>query len=205
MRFAYLHFSDEYYRITLISFFFISSSHFVAHFDGINMVSPFQVCCSGQKSGMNSLMPNFITSCIRWLREGNAFSRLCLFTEGAREEKAPCFIASSDTTPPRPLWSAGPGSSGIPRLTPGSTTSSDRDPYGIRSPVPIHHGIMEFSLNGAELSVNSGNSENLRNHWSMNWVQHKDLLCYLWLCGLVVSFLSLTQEILGSSPTLLIF
>ena len=67
---------------------------------------------------------------------------------------------------------------------------------------------MEFSLNGAELSLNSvksGNLENLRNHWSMNWVQYNDLLCYLWLCGLVVSFLSLTQEILGSSPTLLIF
>ena len=64
---------------------------------------------------------------------------------------------------------------------------------------------MEFSLNGAELSlnwVNSGNSENLRNYWSMNWVHYKDLLCYLCLCGLVVSSLSLTQEILGSSPTL---
>ena len=61
---------------------------------------------------------------------------------------------------------------------------------------------LEFSLNGAELSLNSGNSENLRNHWSMNWVQYKDLLCYLCLCGLVVSSLSLTQEILGSSPTL---
>ena len=46
------------------------------------------------------------------------------------------------------------------------------------------------------------NSENLRNHWSMNWVQYKDLLCYLSVCGLVVSSLSLTQEILGSSPTL---
>ena len=34
---------------------------------------------------------------------------------------------------------------------------------------------------------------------------YKDLLCYLCLCGLVVSSLSLTQEILGSSPTLLIF
>ena len=67
---------------------------------------------------------------------------------------------------------------------------------------------VEFSLNGAELSLNSvksENSENLRNHWTMNLVQYKDLLCYLWLCGLVVSFLSLTQEILGSSPTLLIF
>ena len=69
----------------------------------------------------------------------------------------------------------------------------------------IEYDSLEFSLNGAELSLNSGNSENLRNHWSMNWVQYKDLLCYLCLCGLVVSSLSLTQEILGSSPTLLIF
>ena len=36
-------------------------------------------------------------------------------------------------------------------------------------------------------SVNSGNSENLRNHWSMNWVQYKDLLYYLCLCGLGVT------------------
>ena len=36
----------------------------------------------------------------------------------------------------------------------------------------------------------------------MNWVQYKDLLCFLCLCGLVVSSLSLTQEILASSPTL---
>ena len=39
----------------------------------------------------------------------------------------------------------------------------------------------------------------------MNWVQYKDLLCYLCLCGWVVSSLSLTQEILGSNPTILIF
>ena len=32
----------------------------------------------------------------------------------------------------------------------------------------------------------------------MNWVQYKDLLCYLCLCILVVSSLSFTQEILGS-------
>ena len=56
-------------------------------------------------------------------------------------------------------------------------------------------------------------------HWIM-WIQRiqriwgiteawigfsKDLLCYLCLSGLVVSSLSLTQEILGSNPTLLIF
>ena len=63
---------------------------------------------------------------------------------------------------------------------------------------------MGFSLNGAELSLNSVNSENLRNHRSMNWVQYKDLLCYLCLCGLVASSFSLTQQILGSNPTILI-
>ena len=49
------------------------------------------------------------------------------------------------------------------------------------------------------------NSENLRNHWGMNWVQCKDLLCCLWLCGWVVESLSLTQEILGSNPAIFIF
>ena len=34
--------------------------------------------------------------------------------------------------------------------------------------------IMEFFLNGAELSLNSVNSEKLINHWSMNWAQFKD-------------------------------
>ena len=36
-------------------------------------------------------------------------------------------------------------------------------------------------------------------HRSMNWGQFKDRLCYLCLRGPVVSSLSLTQEILGSS------
>ena len=63
---------------------------------------------------------------------------------------------------------------------------------------------LEFSLNGAKFSlnsVNSGNSENLRNHWGMNWVQNKDLLYCLWLCGWVVESLSLKQEILGSNQS----
>ena len=65
----------------------------------------------------------------------------------------------------------------------------------------LTHKQYLFSLNGAEPSfnsLNSANSQNLRNHGSMNWVQYKDLLCYLCLCGLVVSFLSLTHEVLGS-------
>ena len=56
-------------------------------------------------------------------------------------------------------------------------------------------GILEFSLNGAELSLNSANSENLRNHWNMNWVQFKDPLCYLCLCDAVISSLCLTRDI----------
>ena len=41
----------------------------------------------------------------------------------------------------------------------------------------------------------------------MNWVQYKDLLCYMCLCRSVVSSLSLTQEVLGFNPEifLLIF
>ena len=34
--------------------------------------------------------------------------------------------------------------------------------------------LMEFYLNGTELSLNSGNSGNLKNHWSINWAQFKD-------------------------------
>ena len=69
---------------------------------------------------------------------------------------------------------------------------------------------LKFSLNGAELSLNSlnlGNSKNLRNHWGINWVQYKDLLCYMCLCETVVSSLSLTQVVLGFNPSifLLIF
>ena len=54
-------------------------------------------------------------------------------------------------------------------------------------------------------SVNSGNSENLRNHWGMNWVQYKVLLSCLWLCGWVVESLSLTHEVLGSNPVIFLF
>ena len=72
--------------------------------------------------------------------------------------------------------------------------------FGIREEFTL-----EFSLNGAELSLNSGNSENLRNHWGMNWIQYKDLLCCLCLCGWVVESLSLTHEILGSNPAIFLF
>ena len=47
----------------------------------------------------------------------------------------------------------------------------------------VPYGTLEFSLNGAELSLNSVNSENLKIHSGMNWVQYKDLFCFLWLCG----------------------
>ena len=60
-------------------------------------------------------------------------------------------------------------------------------------------GICEthwVSLNGAEHSVKSGN---LRNYWSINWIQFKDPLCYLCLCGTVVSTLTLTQGIVASN------
>ena len=53
---------------------------------------------------------------------------------------------------------------------------------------------MEFFINGAELllnSVNSANSGNLINHWSMNWAQFKDPvshMCFVWCCsGILVS------------------
>ena len=46
------------------------------------------------------------------------------------------------------------------------------------------------SPNGNELSLNPAN---LINHGRMNWGQFKDPLCYLWLPGTVVAFLSLTR------------
>ena len=58
---------------------------------------------------------------------------------------------------------------------------------------------MEFFLNEAELSlnsVNSANSGNLINHWSLNWADFKDVC----LAGAVVASWSLTQEVAGSSP-----
>ena len=40
---------------------------------------------------------------------------------------------------------------------------------------------------------------------SMNWVQYKDLLSCLCLCGTAVSSLSFTQEIMGSNPAISLF
>ena len=62
---------------------------------------------------------------------------------------------------------------------------------------------MDFSLNGAELSLNSlnsANSGNLVNHSSMNWVQFKDLGVQMCLADTVVASWSLTQEVAGPSP-----
>ena len=60
---------------------------------------------------------------------------------------------------------------------------------------------MELFLNKVKLSLNSVNSANLINHWSMNRYQFKDPLCYLYLHGAVVSSLSLLQEVVGSRLT----
>ena len=48
-----------------------------------------------------------------------------------------------------------------------------------------------------ELSVNS---DNLINHWSMNWNQFKDPTSNVCLAGTVVACWSLTQEMASSSP-----
>ena len=52
-----------------------------------------------------------------------------------------------------------------------------------------------FFLNGAELSLNSVNSEKLINHPSMNWAQFKDPISHMCLAGAVVACWSLTQEV----------
>ena len=48
------------------------------------------------------------------------------------------------------------------------------------------HSIIEFFLNGAELSLNSVISGNLINHSSMNWAQFKDPVSHMCLAGTVV-------------------
>ena len=78
------------------------------------------------------------------------------------------------------------------------------EPWSLEHPVPrtAHkkNNRLEFFLNGAELSLNSANSGNLLNHWSMNWAQFKDPVSYMCLAGTVVAYWSLTQEVAGSSP-----
>ena len=53
--------------------------------------------------------------------------------------------------------------------------------------------------NGGELSLNSVNSGNLMNHWSMNWPQFKDPCSYMCLTGAVAASWSPTQEVAGLS------
>ena len=57
-------------------------------------------------------------------------------------------------------------------------------------------GPMEFSLNGAELSLNSAN---LINHWSIKWNQFKVFVSHMCLAGAVVASWSLMQEVAGSN------
>ena len=45
--------------------------------------------------------------------------------------------------------------------------------------------------------MNSVNSGNLINHWSMNWAQFKDFASHIYLAGIVVASWSLTQEVAG--------
>ena len=51
---------------------------------------------------------------------------------------------------------------------------------------------LEFSLNGAELSLNAVNSGNLINHRSTNWAEFKDPVPHMCLAGDVVASRSLT-------------
>ena len=59
----------------------------------------------------------------------------------------------------------------------------------------MYSGLMDFFLNGAELSLSSANSGNLKSHCSMNWG-----LTYMCLVGTVVASWSLRQEVADSSP-----
>ena len=94
--------------------------------------------------------------------------------------------------------------SSTPRIWMRATPKFTRKVY-VEKILELLQKTLEFSLNRAELSLNSANSGNLRNHWGMIWVQYKDLLCCLCVCGWVVEPLSLTQEILGSNPVIFLF
>ena len=48
-------------------------------------------------------------------------------------------------------------------------------------------------------SVNSANSWNLINHWSMNWSQFKDPISHPFLAAAMITSWSLTQEVAGSN------
>ena len=47
-------------------------------------------------------------------------------------------------------------------------------------------------------SVNSANSRNLINHWSMNWAQFVDPVSHMCIAGAMVAFWYLTQKMAGS-------
>ena len=49
-------------------------------------------------------------------------------------------------------------------------------------------------------SLNSANSGNLINHWSMTWEQFKDPISHMCLAHTVVASWSLTQDMEGSNP-----
>ena len=63
----------------------------------------------------------------------------------------------------------------------------------------IETTIMEFFLNGAQLSLNSANLGNLINCSSMNWAQFKDPVFHMCLAGTVATSWILTQEASGLS------
>ena len=49
--------------------------------------------------------------------------------------------------------------------------------------------------------MNSANSGNLINHWSMNWTRFKNTVSHMCLASAVVVSWSLTQEVASSSPS----
>ena len=63
---------------------------------------------------------------------------------------------------------------------------------------------MEFFLNGAELLLNSVNSEKMINHPNMNWAQFKDPISHMchmcWHCGSMLVSYTRGGRVAGSSP-----
>ena len=63
-----------------------------------------------------------------------------------------------------------------------------------RKAFETEQGTMEFFPKLNRNSMNSANSRNLINHWSMNWSHFKYLVSHMCLAGAVVASWSLTQE-----------
>ena len=79
----------------------------------------------------------------------------------------------------------------------GAASAWSHKPSG--TPTKYCTDTLEFFPKLNSNSVNSANSENLINHWCMNWAQFKDLVSHMCLAGTVVACWFVTQEVAGTN------